>query len=122
MVTLAVIALATLLASLTDWLFMDVLVHRRYAASAQLWRPRGGTARILISQVIGTLATAAVVLLCQAGVAPFLVALLVWLAGPLAVTLQNLQWMNLPPAIAASYAAGWAARLFIAALLVRLLG
>jgi hypothetical protein len=119
MLILATIALATLLASFTDWLFMDVLVHRFYAASPALWRPRGGAARIMVSQLIGTAATAALVALCLAGARPFAAALLVWCAGALPVTLQNLQWMRLPPAIAASHAAAWLARLLIAALVTR---
>jgi hypothetical protein len=35
----------------------------------------------------------------------------------LSIGLQNLQWMRLHPAVAASHAAGWLARLLIAALL-----
>jgi hypothetical protein len=116
---LATIALATLLASFTDWLFMDVLVNRYYVDSPELWRPPGGTARIVISQVIGTAATAALVLLCLAGVRPLPAALLVWCAGALPVTLQNLQWMKLPPAVAAGHAVGWLARLLITALITR---
>ncbi len=121
MLILATIAVATLLASFTDWLFMDVLVHRYYAASPALWRPRGGTARIVVSQAIGTAATAAMVALCLGGARPITAALLVWLAGALPITLQNLQWMNLSPAVAASHAAGWLARLLIAALAARLI-
>jgi hypothetical protein len=46
---------------------------------------------------------------------PLLVALGVWLAGPLPVIAQNLQWMNLRPAIAASHAIAWLARAVFAA-------
>jgi hypothetical protein len=45
----------------------------------------------------------------------------VWLAGALPVTLQNVQWMKLHPAIGASHAAGWLVRLLIAALLTKLI-
>jgi len=119
--TLGAIALATLLASFTDWLFMDVLVNRYYATAPEIWRPRGGTARIVVSQVIGTVATAAFVVLCLHRVPPLHAAVLVWLAGALPVTLQNVQWMKLHPAIGASHAAGWLVRLLIAALLTRLI-
>ena len=121
MLILGVIALSTLLASFSDWLFMDVLVHRFYAENPAMWRPGEGVRRIAISQVIGTLATAAFVLLCLGGVRALLGALLVWLAGPLPMILQNLQWMKLHAAIAASHAAGWLARLLIAALLTHLI-
>jgi hypothetical protein len=112
---LSVIVLATLLASLTDWLCMDLLVHRFYQAAPAIWRPRGGTGRIIASQIIGTLATGAMVWL--SGLLPgrpITLALAVWLAGPLPVTAQNWQWLRLHPAIAASHAAGWLARLLIA--------
>jgi len=118
MLITGVILLATLLASFTDWLFMDVLVHRFYQAAPALWRPTGGTARILVSQLIGTLASAAMVVLGIAAPGrPFLLAGAAWAAGPLPIGLQNLQWMRLHPAIAASHAAGWLVRLLIAALL-----
>ena len=116
MLILGTILLATILASFTDWLFMDVLVHRLYADNPAIWRPRGGTARIVISQVIGTVASAAVVLLAACHAAPPLwLALALWCAGALPVTLQNWQWMNLHGAIAASHATGWLARLLLAA-------
>jgi hypothetical protein len=118
MLTLGVIALASFLASFTDWVCMDLLVHRFYQAAPELWRPGTGARRIVISQIIGTLASAAVVLLCRTLPGqPLLVAGAVWCAGPLPVGLQNLQWMRLHPAVTASHAAGWLARLLIAAFL-----
>jgi hypothetical protein len=118
MLTLGVIALASFLASFTDWVCMDLLVHRFYQAAPELWHPGTGARRIVISQIIGTLASAAVVLLCRTLPGqPLLVAGAVWCAGPLPVGLQNLQWMRLHPAVTASHAAGWLARLLIAAFL-----
>ena len=117
MLILATILLASALASFTDWLFMDVLVHRRYAATPALWRPRGGAGRIAVSQIIGTVATAALVLLAARHAAPpVLLGLALWCGGALPICLQNWQWMNLHPAIAASHAAGWLARLMLASL------
>ena len=118
MLILGVIVLASFLASFTDWLCMDLLVHRFYRAAPEVWRPGPGTTRIVISQIFGTLATAAVVFLCiKLPGRPLLVAGAVWCAGPLPVGLQNLQWMRLHPAVAASHAAGWLARLLTAAYL-----
>jgi hypothetical protein len=118
MLTLGVIVLASFLASFTDWLCMDLLVHRFYAASPEIWRHGKGATRIVISQIIGTFASAAVVLLClKLPAQPLLVAGAVWCAGPLPVGLQNLQWMRLHPAVTASHAAGWLARLLVAAYL-----
>jgi hypothetical protein len=118
MLIIGTIILATLLASFTDWLCMDVLVHRFYQRAPEIWRPRGGTGRIVVSQIIGTVASAAAVLLClHLPGRPMLVAGAAWCAGPLPVTLQNVQWMKLHPAIGAFHAAGWLARLLIAAYL-----
>jgi hypothetical protein len=113
-----VIILSSFIASFSDWLFMDVLVHRFYEAEPAIWRGRGGRIRIVLSQIIGTVASAAVAVLCVwAPGRAVPVAGAAWLAGPLPVILQNLQWMRLHPAIAASHAAGWLVRLLIAALL-----
>jgi len=119
---LGVIGLAGFLASLTDWLFMDVLVRGFYKSAPEIWRPNEGGARIFWSQVIGIVATAAVILLCRMAPSHCLtVALLVWCAGAMPVMAQNFQWMRLDGAIAASHAAGWLARLVIAAGLAGLL-
>jgi hypothetical protein len=116
MLTTGAILLASVLASFTDWVFMDVLVHRYYLVAPALWRSRGGALRIVLSQLIGTLATAGTVALCLAAPAePLLVVVAVWIAGPVPVIAQNLQWMNMHPAIAASHAIGWLARLVLAA-------
>jgi len=118
MLIVAVVALASFLASFSDWLCFDVLIHRFYAVAPEVWRPRGGALRIVVSQIIGTAASAAVIGLCViAPGRPLAVAGLVWAAGPLPATLQNLQWMRLHPAIGASHAVGWLLRLLIAALL-----
>jgi hypothetical protein len=118
MMILLVIVVASVLASFTDWLFMDALVHRFYASEPGVWRARGGVARIVGSQAIGTVATAALVLLCVwAPGRALCVAAVAWVAGPLPVILQNLQWMRLHPVVAASHAAGWLVRFLIAGLL-----
>ena len=78
------IVLATLAASFTDWLFMDALIHRFYAAHPDTWRPSEGAGRIIVSQVIGTATTAAAVLLCLLIPGrPLLLAIAIWAAGPL---------------------------------------
>ncbi len=115
---LGVIVLASFVASFSDWLFMDVLIHRFYLSAPEVWRPRGGTARIVVSQVVGTVATAAAVALgLWAPGRPVLVGVAAWCAGPLPMAVQNVQWMKLHSAIAASHAAGWLVRLLIATLL-----
>jgi hypothetical protein len=112
------ILLGTLLASLTDWLFMDVVVQRAYRQTPELWRPGETLPRILLSQIIGISATAATVLLCiwRPG-HPICVAITAWCAGALPMSLQHLQWLKIAPAVTISHAAGWLVRLLIAALL-----
>jgi hypothetical protein len=115
MLILGVIVLASFVASFTDWLCMDLLVHRFYKAAPEIWRPAEGAGRIVLSQVIGTMASAAVILLCLLVPGrPLLVAAAVWCAGPLPVILQNLQWIRMEPAVGVGHAAGWLARLLIA--------
>jgi hypothetical protein len=116
MLTIAAIAIASVLASFTDWVFMDLLVHESYADAPAVWRPRGGATRIVLSQLIATIATAVTVGMCVAMPGhPLLVASGVWLGGTVPVIAQNLQWMNLPPAIAASHTIAWLARAGFAA-------
>jgi hypothetical protein len=118
MLIVFVIVLSSFIASFSDWLFMDVLVHRFYLSSPDVWRPRGGRVRIILSQIIGTAASAGVVALCLwAPGRPVPVAVAAWVAGPLPVILQNLQWMRLHPGVAGSHAVGWLIRLLVAALL-----
>jgi hypothetical protein len=117
MMFIGVTLLATLLASLTDWLFFDLLVHRMYNAAPGIWRP-GGRLRIITSQVVGTIATAAAVeIAMRVPGYPIHVAFCLWGGGALPIMLQNAQWMRIHPVIAASHALGWLARLLIATLL-----
>jgi hypothetical protein len=113
-----VTVVASVVASFTDWLFMDVLVRRYYSLRPELWRPGGQIRRIVVSQLVGTLATAAAVVLtlwCPGR--PVSLAVAAFCAGALPVELQQLQWLRLHPAITASHAAGWLVRLLIATLL-----
>jgi hypothetical protein len=117
-----VIVLASILASFTDWLCMDLLVHRFYARTPAVWRRREGSGRIVVSQFIATVATAATVVLCSMMPGHALViAGAVWFAGPLPVIAQNLQWIGMHPAVACGHAAGWLLRLLIAGALVAML-
>jgi hypothetical protein len=115
---LGVVVLASFVASFTDWLFMDALIHRYYAYAPEVWLPNSGVPRIIVSQIIGTAASAAVVMLCLlAPGRPLLVAGAAWCAGPLPVVLQYWQWVRIDPRVSASHAVGWLARLVIATML-----
>jgi hypothetical protein len=119
--TAGTILVATFLASITDWLFMDLLVHRTYIAEPAIWRPSTGSFRIVVSQIVGTVATASAILLERMmPINPLLLAIALWCAGALPICAQNTQWLRMKPSIGISHATGWLARLAIATCLARM--
>ena len=121
---LLVVVVSGVVASFTDWLFMGVLFHKKYQEAPQAWRVTDGEAgKIIWSQVIGLITCAAFAyLLIHTGrqaIRPGLVtAVLVWLAGPVAIGAMNVIWMKISPYIGVSHALGWLARLAIIAVAV----
>jgi len=121
------VLIASVLASFSDWLFMGVLFHDKYLDSPEIWRSRGRTEprTIIYSQLMGVLSSAAFAYLCQANALTIPgslgAAALVWLAGPLVVIAQMVQWMKLHPLIGASHALGWLVRFIVTGLTVWLL-
>lgn len=118
---IATVVASCVLASITDWLFMGVLFHDRYAVHPEVWRDgRGDARKILISQLIGVIACCAFVWLCL--LFPHLLrfylkaAFGVWLAASVPMLIQNGVWMKLHPLVLASHAVGWLARFVITAL------
>ncbi len=124
-----VVVLASAVASFSDWLLMGVLFHEKYLAAPEIWRPAVANKnrnRILVSQCIGALCCAAFAYLCLLMNALTIgtslrAALLVWLAGPVVVLAQMVQWMKLHPLIGISHASGWLVRLGITGLSAALL-
>jgi hypothetical protein len=126
MVTLVIIAaVAGVLGSVTDWLFMGVLFHDAYDAHPEIWRPgiRDGSDRgaIIISSGLGFLITGAVIGLCVfAGVhsitGGLAVGVLAWLAGPPVVIVVNGLFMKIDPRITLSHCLGYGARIMLAGL------
>jgi len=116
---------ASVAASLSDWLFMGVLFHEKYGAAPEIWRPSVGRQegrRIIYSQVIGLLSCGAFAFLCvQANAltvgSSLVAAVLVWLAGPVVVIAQMVQWTKLHPLIGAAHTLGWLARFIVTGLL-----
>ena len=115
--------LAGVLGSVTDWLFMGVLFHDAYNHHPEIWRPAIGAGRdktaVLLSVTIGFLMSFAIVGLCAlAGVAGAvqgtLVALLAWIAGPLAVTVINGLFIKLDPRIIVAHSIGYLLRFVLA--------
>jgi len=121
----AAIIVAGALASFTDWLFMGVLFHDRYMKYPEVWWPgimnaKGGDRRaIILSCVIGFLTAAGIVELCAVtGTSDIkgglVIALLAWLAGPLAVSVTNLFWIKTDAMITVMQSLGYLARMVIA--------
>jgi hypothetical protein len=111
--------LAGVLGSLTDWLFMGVLFHDAYNRHPEVWRPAiaAGQDRtaVLLSVAIGFVMSFAIVGLCAlAGVAGVvqgsMVALLAWIAGPLAITVINGLFIKLDPRIIVAHSIGYLLR------------
>jgi len=115
--------IAGILGSLTDWLFMGVVFHDAYNTYPEVWRPglAGGNDKkaIMLSSLIGFAMTIAVVALCWlAGVSDMIhglgVAVLAWIAGPLAVTLINGLYIKFDPRIIVAHSAGYLLRFALA--------
>jgi membrane protein YqaA with SNARE-associated domain len=120
---IGVAVLAGVLGSVTDWLFMGVLFHDAYNRHPEVWRPAIAAGRdktaVLLSVAIGFVMSFAIVGLCAladvAGVVQgTLVALLAWIAGPLAVMVINGLFIKLDPRIIVAHSIGYLLRFVLA--------
>jgi hypothetical protein len=129
-VRIAMAALVSgVVASMTDWLFMGDWLYKRYDRNPEIWRYRSGQGEgkaILWSSLLPFLTCGVFVLVCSGlhlysynGTLRLAVA--IWLIGPLPLTIANVLWLKLAPAIATSYAVGWLVKLALAALAVALI-
>jgi hypothetical protein len=122
---LLVVIIASVVTSITDWLFMGVLFHDKYKATPEIWRlPAGGNERsaILYSQIFGIVSCVGFAALCVQGnllTVPRSLAgaVFVWLAGPVVVLAQMVLWTKLHPLIGVSQSLGWLARFALTGLL-----
>jgi hypothetical protein len=127
-IAIAVVASA-FVSSMTDWLFMGDWLYKRYDRNPEIWRYRGGqgeSTAILWSSVFPFLTCGIFVLACSwlhlhSYCETFLLAVAIWLIGPLPLTIVNALWLKLAPAIATSWAFGWLVKLALAALAVALI-
>jgi len=111
------------LATFTDWLFMGVMFHARYLRYPDVWWPaeNGNRRKIIISSMLGYVASAAIVALAAIanmhGVGNALcLAIVAWIAGPLVVIVTNGFWIRIDPRITLAHCLGWLARFAIAGL------
>jgi hypothetical protein len=118
----AATVIASVLASITDWLFMGMLFHDRYLIYPEVWRGAlNESTRIIHSELVGILACLGFVLLCTTlrtrTTSGYLTAsLLVWLAAAVPMLVQDGVWMKLDPMVLAAHAAGWLVRFAITAI------
>lgn len=114
---------AGLLGSFTDWLFMGVLFHDAYHRYPEVWRPAIAAGQektaILLSAAIGFVMSFAIVGLCAlAGAAGVvqgaLMALLAWIAGPLAIMAINGLFIKLDPRVIVAHSIGYLLRFVLA--------
>lgn len=112
--------------SLADWLFMGDWIYKRFDHAPEIWRYAGGlgeTRAIMWASLFPFLTCAVFALLCihlrlYSYSATIGVALSIWLMGPLPLTITNVLFIKLTPAVATAHALGWLVKLCIAAIAV----
>jgi hypothetical protein len=114
------IIVATIAISFSDWLFFGVIFHDRYMRTPEVWRSTSESRKIAWSMVMALIGTAAFVFLAHTiGVhdlsRALLIAALVWAAASLPQTVTNTIYVKYSSELAVPHAAGWLARLIIAA-------
>jgi len=123
---LAVIA-ATVVISMSDWLFFGMLFHGRYAKTPELWRQIPEGKKIALSMLFAAIGSAAFIAYAhhlQITTLAAISALTVhtWLAASLPQTVTNTLYLKYDPVLVVSHSAGWLARLVIAAAAYCLVG
>jgi hypothetical protein len=108
--------------TLTDWLFMGVLFHKKYLATPEIWRIKAGqndTRSIVLSSLLGVLSCAVFLYLCVWAGTPFvyratlLASLLVWVASAVPIIFSNIVWIKMDPLLGVSHSLGWLARFVV---------
>jgi hypothetical protein len=112
--------------SITDWLFMGVLFHKKYLATPEIWRLKPGeseTLGIVLSSLLGVLSCAAFLYLCiSTGMlfshhATLRVAFLVSAAGAIPIIFSNIVWIKMHPLLGLSHSLGWLTRFVVTGLI-----
>ena len=108
------------LGSLADWLFAGILFHDRYQRHPEVWREGGERGRIIGAQALAVVTSAAFVMLAmKAGQTDIrgacMLAVLVWLIGPLPLLVANHLFIKIDAMVTASHALGWLVKLLLIA-------
>lgn len=111
---------AGMVTSLTDWFFAGDWIHRRWTYP-EIWRQGAETKAIALTSPLpfltcGVFAYAAPQLGIHSVGGAVLLAVVVWLTGPLPLILTNAAFMKLHRVFVASYLIGWLVKLIIVAL------
>lgn len=111
---------AGIVTSLTDWFFAGDWIHRRWTYP-EIWRRGAETKAIALTSPLpfltcGIFAYATAQLGIRSVGGAVLLAVVVWLTGPLPLILTNAAFMKLHRVFVASYLIGWLVKLIIVAL------
>lgn len=116
---LLAVVLSAAAGSMTDWLFMGMLFHKKYLETPEIWRSRPGQSeagKITVSTLLGTLASAIFLFLghwtgaIHSIIGVLSLAVLVTIMGPVPVILSNLLYVKMSPWLGLSHSLGWLAR------------
>lgn len=116
---IVVVVAAGIISSLTDWLFAGDWLHKRYTYP-EVWRQGTEGKAIALTSPLPFL-TCGVFAYLAAGLGvhglsgAMMLAVAVWLIGPLPLILTNAAFMKLHRVFVISYAAGWLIKLLIVA-------
>ncbi len=125
---LAVLA-ASVVTSMTDWLFMGDWVYKRFDKHPEIWRVQGRQAElkaIAWSTVLPFVTCAVFDFLCVhretfTRSSTFTLAVGTWLAVALPMIITNSIWMKITAPIAALFSVGWLVKLLVAGSLLLLI-
>lgn len=111
---------AGIVTSLTDWFFAGDWIHRRWTYP-EIWRQGAETKAIALTSPLPFLTCGVFVYAtAQLGIhsvgGAVLLAVVVWLTGPLPLILTNAAFIKLHRVFVASYLIGWLVKLIIVAL------
>jgi hypothetical protein len=113
---------ATIVSSLTDWVFFGVLFHSRYQEYPEVWRSefsgKNEWKAIMMATVLSVfMAGTFLFLVHRLGLHGFLqpleLALAIWVIAVVPITVTNFIFIKLHPAILVSHALGWLVRLAV---------
>jgi hypothetical protein len=106
--------------SMTDWFFAGDWIHKRFSYP-EIWR-KGNEARANMAASVFPFVTCAafMILTSWQGIhalrSLLIIAVLIWIMGPLLVILTNAAYIKLHRVFVASYSVGWLVKLLVAAI------